>query len=177
MPIPANVSGESLFLKKPGFERFTALSRFRGMRKTVSGKEELPDLSASEALKSKIHVFDPVRDGDAFRAPVPTPPADAARGPGSRPGMAPENGGAPVVRPPDQAPSSPSAEGRSHPDGEMSVALLFTASEPVEAGDLLALDVAHAGMLARAVSPANTDVVGVVVSVVTWALSLSAAFG
>ncbi|PYQ11412.1 MAG: hypothetical protein DMH00_08245 [Acidobacteria bacterium] len=169
MPIPANASGENLFSHRPELKRFTALSRFRAMRKTVSGKDEPPDLSASEALKSKIHVFDPVRDGDAFRAPVPTPPAGPLHALRSGPQDAQENASLSPISPPHPAPSVSPADGGDHQKGNPQASHPFppdtspvSVEGTVRTGDVVTVTTGHDGQLVLAAQLHDKGVVGII---------------
>jgi hypothetical protein len=140
MPIPSSDFANELFTRKPDLRRFTALSRFAGARL---------DLSATEALKARIHVFDPGRDGDTFRAPAvpPTPAAPAIAG---------------VASP------LPVAEGARHAGEEPSAAAFppntspLTVTGTVRAGDVVTISDAPDGQAVIASLPLDRGVVGIV---------------
>src|SRR5262245_54986064 len=62
MPIPSAAFADEQFARRPDLRRYTALSRFGAARRALAGGEGALDLSATDALKARIHVFDPERD-------------------------------------------------------------------------------------------------------------------
>jgi hypothetical protein len=175
MPIPTGVSGETLFAKRPDLARFTPLARFTRQRKEVAGKDSPIDLSASEALKSKIHVFDSARDGEAYRAPAVSrdqlPPAspDRSIGAGSIPGPSATGGASgPAAPTPTAAPFVP---GPSPPDREIESApsppfppetFPVEVDGTVRSGDVITITDAPAGKAVLAGQPTDRGVIGIV---------------
>jgi hypothetical protein len=166
MPIPTDASGESLFARKPDLQRYTALTRFSRMSEEVSGKMEAPDLSASDSLKSKVHVFDPARDGDAFRAPAL--PATGIASPVSAAVVKPELAASPAA-PAPRLPSASVAQEEFHHDGEPPAAPLFPPNTSavivqgnVRAGDVVTVTGAPEGEVALAGEPLDRGVLGIV---------------
>ncbi len=169
LPIPAGTSGESLFAKKPEFQRFTAFSRFSRMRKEVLGKDEPLDLSGTEALKSAIHVFNLERDGDAFRAPVPASSADAPNGRGAVSEGSPGYGSASAGSRTNPV-SSPTTDGTEpHHANEAQPASLYpqntspvTVEGSIRLGDVVTVTDAPAGKFVLAGKPFDRGVVGII---------------
>ena len=170
MPIPSSAPADDLFARRPDLRRFTALSRFAGARRqsAVSADEPL-DLSATEALKAKIHVFDPARDGAAFRAPAAPPlagtPAIAAATPA-------------IVRPagPPLASSSSTGDGSRRAGDESPGPAFPPNTSPVgiagtvRAGDVVTITDAPDGLAVVAKQPLDKGVIGIVggASGATW---------
>ena len=174
MPIPAVVSGREQFAKRPDYHRYTALSRFAHARREGAGQDRPLDLSATEALKTRIHVFDPARDGAAFAAPdapraaVPVPPADAGIGagpaavaasPAAAAGATAATGaGAAAGAPPVPPARVSDAREPAFPTNSAPVDVLGT----VRAGDLLTVSGVPDGAAVLAAQPADKGVIGVV---------------
>ncbi|HYV86853.1 MAG TPA: hypothetical protein VFB49_13150 [Patescibacteria group bacterium] len=158
MPIPAGASADDLFSRKPGLRRFTALSRFRAARPGAPDGDAPLDLSATEALKAKIHVFDPGRDGDAFRAPAAPPMPAAPLMIAGTAGVAAGGTAAPV----------PSTAGAGRAGEEPAAAAFPPNTFPLEvagtvrAGDVVTVTGAPGGQAVIASQPLDRGVIGIV---------------
>jgi hypothetical protein len=165
MPIPASVSGDEQFGRRPDYRRYTALSRFERARRESAGRDEPLDLRAAESLKARIHVFDPTRDGAAFAAPAapqtaaPAPPTDA--GPAASPSGA-IAGPSPVARNGgDDGMRGQPADAREDPRFPPNSSAVNVRGT-VRAGDLLTVTDAPDGMAVLAGHPGDKGVIGVV---------------
>lgn len=161
--IPSMAGHRKLYADHPELRRFNALERTKRMR-TGMGLEALPDLSASTALKNAIHEFDPKADkGSGTKAlEGPRRGRDAAasggnvRGPISPASPSPGTAAAPMEPGPGEAGSAllPAGPRGSSPGSDPAGAADHAAapgpgvapvetlrvSEPVRAGELLAID-------------------------------------
>ena len=156
MPIPAGASGQDLFTRKPDLRRYTALTRFATARHDATGDDTPLDLGATEALKAKIHVFDPVRDGEAFRAPTGDPFSLGAGQGVVNPAIATVATPSPV---PQVAPrAGDELEAPAFPPNTSPVGVAGT----VRAGDVLTVTDALDGQAAIAVQPLDRGVIGIV---------------
>jgi hypothetical protein len=177
--IPSIESIREPYDRLPESRRYNALERFKSMTATVLGSKSYePDLSAAEALRSAIGVYDPevhvdprriASEGRASIDPSVTDLNSPQSDPVSEPGTNPE----PVRREPDARPSSWSAAAHDSvpmaqretetvkplPDGTA----LFPVTGSVEPGDLLALDPDAPGRLRRADVISDPAVVGIAV--------------
>ena len=183
MPIPAGVSGETQFAARPELRRYTALARFERSRQEAAGRGAPLDLSASEALKARIHVFDPQRDGAAFAAPPEAQAAARVVPPdaGERPGAAATTAAALPAQPaaamppiaaivsPGQAAAAagPASTGPGRDDAAGDPSFPPNSSPigvrgTVRAGDLLTVTDAPDGEAILATQPADKGVIGVV---------------
>jgi hypothetical protein len=179
MPIPSSGFADELFARKPDLRHFTALSRFAAARHDVPGGDTPLDLNATEALKAKIHVFDPVRDGEAFRAPVapPMPEAPAITGGTAPPGglvspgrIASPGVGRSMVSPSvaAAAPTPPLIEGGRRVGDESEVPVFPPNTSPVSiagsvrAGDVVTVTDAPDGQAVTAEQALDRGVIGIV---------------
>jgi hypothetical protein len=173
MPIPASGPADEMFARRQDLRRFTALSRFASARHDVPGGDTPLDLSATEALKAKIHVFDPVRDGEAFKAPAapPMPEAPVLSGgvglPGgiAAPGVGRSMVSAAVAA---AAPPPPLSEGGRRA-GDETVAPAFPPNTSpvgivgsVRSGDVLTVTDAPDGQAVTAAQALDRGVIGIV---------------
>jgi hypothetical protein len=154
-PIPSHRVEEDEYAKAPELRSYNALSRFTRMRQALDG--DAPDLTASKALETAIHVYDRATDsvGPHKGGPEPVAP-DAPAAP------QPVNlTAAPSTHAPE-APAPPpprSNEGAAlMPPNTTTVAV----AEPAEAGDLIANDAAHPGELRRAMLASDPGLIGIV---------------
>jgi hypothetical protein len=149
MPIPSSDFAKELFSREPGLRRYTALSRFAAARHGGAGGEAQLDLNATEALKAKIHVFDPARDGEAFRAaaapPMPAAPAIA--------GVSPPPPAAEPVRRAGDEPAAPAFPPNTSP---------LRVAGSVRAGDVVTITDAPDGQAVIASVPLDRGVIGIV---------------
>ena len=165
MPIPASVSGDVQFAKHPDYRRYTALSRFERARQESAGRDAPLDLSATEALKARIHVFDPARDGAAFAAPASPQTAPPVRPTDAAPAAAPRG----EVAGPSRIGGSAGAGGAQAHEGDAREDQRFPPNSSaidvrgtVHAGDLLTVTDAPEGTAVLAAHPGDRGVIGVV---------------
>jgi hypothetical protein len=158
--IPSHSVEEDEYAKAPELRSYSALSRYTRMRRALTGSALAPDLTASKALESAIHVFNRATDArgphpDGLH-PAPTAPAPPpAAAPGGRP--APAASAAALAQPvaPTTAPEILPAASRRD-------LTLVGVSETVEPGDVVANDPQRLGELRRASTAADPGVVGIV---------------
>jgi hypothetical protein len=162
MPIPSSAPGDELFARRPELRRFTALSRFTGARPQSGGSGGTSlDLSATEALKARIHVFDPERDGAAFRAPAAPPMPDAP----VIAAAAPATVGPAVL---SLAPTTSAGDGSRRARDESPVPAFPPNTSPVSvvgtvrAGDVVTITDAPEGLAVLAAQPLDRGVIGIV---------------
>jgi hypothetical protein len=169
-PIPSHRVEEDQYSKAPELRSYSALSRFTRMEQTLRGSAGAPNLAASKALETAIHVFDPATDavGPHKNGPEPLAPKDAP------PRVAAPSAGGDSVGPARASsasrPPTPALPTRSETGGAAtatsSAPLPNTTpvalAEPAEAGDLLANDAAHPGELRRAALAADPGLIGIV---------------
>jgi hypothetical protein len=161
--IPSMSAQRRRYEKSPDLRRFNSLERFKKMTAAARGTDDYePDLTAAQALRAAIQEYDPavhgplserlVKGGDRLeKVPRPeklrtvdTVQVEADPSIDTFDGVASED---PAVEP-------------AH-DLVAGVSLL-PVSEPVERGDLLALDPEHPGHLRRAAAAADPAVIGIV---------------
>jgi hypothetical protein len=178
--IPSAELDDALYAEHPDLKAFASRARFARMEAAADPQRAASRTdAASTALKAAIHVYNRAEDLPKLPQAAPSPsraalpmessasasatsaprdssgaPPLAARSPESSGPLPGETAGAPQAGTSATPPLLP----LRLPDP------IFTASECVEPGDLVALDPAHPGRLARAASPALIDVIGVVVS-------------
>jgi hypothetical protein len=151
--IPSFADHRKRYLDHPELRRYNALERVKGMR-TEMGLETTPNLSASTALRNAIHEYDPSVDppiellgserlprgrghaGTNASALVAMPPARGSRVSAT---------GVPMVpRPAEPRSMAPASAPGGDPDATSHPALApvetLRVSEPVHAGELLAID-------------------------------------
>ena len=161
MPIPSSAPADDLFTRRPDLRRFTALSRFTGARRQSAASADGPlDLSATEALKAKIHVFDPARDGAAFRAPAAPPLTDTAAVSAATPAIA-GPAGPPLASATSTGDGSRRAgdapPGPAFPPNTSPVGIAGT----VRAGDVVTITDAPDGLAVVATQPLDRGVIGI----------------
>jgi hypothetical protein len=167
--IPSLASHRERYVGYPDLRAFNALERFKGMELALRGEAAASlDMSRATVLKDAVHEADPATD----------PPVDRlfGSGPGPSSGEAAEALRSPTVPlPPSAGAMSPPAVGHTAERaaqalGERSsvvsfeprsVLPSFPVSEAVEAGDVLVMDPAHAGSVARCAVPSDPRVVGI----------------
>jgi hypothetical protein len=165
--IPSMSDHQELYAQSPSLRRYNALERFKSIASGVRSADYV-DLSRTEELVARIGRFDPAVHGiDVDHAPDdPAPSADAyqdsaATRDAGQPGQVTDN-----------PPASRSTADASEPQTTSPVQVVqqetfghtrLPVSEPVTAGDVLALDPDSPGVLHRAASIADSSVVGVVV--------------
>jgi hypothetical protein len=179
MPIPSSGAADEMFTRRPDLRRFTALSRFASARHETPGGDGPLDLSATEALKARIHVFDPVRDGEALRAPAAPPmPAVPVITGGTAPSGGPVSPGVPASPGAGQgatshavaaaAPPPPVIEGGRRAGDEPETPALPANTSPVgiagtvRAGDVLTVTDAPDGQAVTAGQALDRGVIGIV---------------
>lgn len=148
MPIPSSDFADALFSRKPDLRRFTALTRFASMRQGVPGGDAQLDLTATEELKAKIHVFDRGRDGGPFNPSAgPSSPGATSAG---------------------VAPAAPVAEGVRRAGDESAVPVLppntfpLSVTGTVRSGDVVTITDAPDGRATLASQALDRGVVGIV---------------
>jgi hypothetical protein len=167
--IPSLADDRAILANEPELRNVTAFERFREMHSTalLTDGESL-DLSASQALHAAIHEYDPATD----------PPVNELLGHQSgrrREVTEPEPADPPMSG--DEAPQEPGAASetanietaaidtiasdRNLAQTQPAVGRLFPVAEPVEAGDLLALDPERPGKLVRATAAQDPGIVGI----------------
>ncbi len=172
--IPSMNDHRALAARRPDLAGFTALSKWASQRK-AAGLEEPQDLSRAHALRDAIQEYDQAVHGrseplpSVGRRPAAAVTTDAEGSPPQQPadaGLARQSGEVPGhassplgVDPPR---SDRAIHARSFHPSAGELASLFTVSEPVEPGDVLAVDLEHPGMLRLAASSADPTAVGVV---------------
>ena len=163
-PVPHMPGFEEQQARHPELRATTPRARFEQMERSA-GRAARTSYAKTDALLAKINASDHGSiDGPASaaarlpdlearaRTQLATSAASTAHGPG------------PVAAPaaPDSAPAAEPAAGRPpSPSPAAPPILSFETSEAVEAGDLLVLDADQPGTLHRAVSAADSGVVGV----------------
>jgi len=170
--IPSMKDHRELVARRPDLARFTPLSRWMKNAKAL-GVEEV-DLSHGHALRDAIQEYDEAVHG---RLSTPTPVARRAAEPADgtdarsthrpeREALARWSGATPRDR---ELPSralqlEPGSDirARSFQPSASGLASLFDVSEPVEPGDVLAMDPERPGRLHLAAAMADPTVVGVV---------------
>lgn len=162
--IPSHRVEEAEYAKAPELRSYSALSRYTRMRQALTGRAEAPDLTASKALESAIHVFDPSTDAHGphknGNEATPTAPASA---PNAQASSTPAPVGATAMAHP--APSErPELPGKSGNQSAASLpnTALVEVTETVEAGDILANDPRRPGVLRRAATADDPGIVGIV---------------
>ncbi len=168
-PIPSHRVEEDEYAKAPELRSYDARARFIRMREALRGPGEPLNLTASKALETAIHVYDPATDatGPHGTGPEPLAPSaparpaarDAVAGAGPRAPARPVAGNAAA-----SASARPSLEGGTAPSAAMLPpnTTPVPVAEPAEAGDLLANDAAHPGELRRAALAADPGLIGIV---------------
>ena len=160
--IPSHSVEEDEYAKAPELRSFSALSRYTRMRQSLTGRAAAPDLTASIALESAIHVFDRATDarGPHMDGPEPVAPAVSSASADRTPGQRGENavGGTAPAPPSASAATEGAVHGASVPVHTTLVAVV----EAVEPGDVLANDPAHPGELRRSALAADPGVIGIV---------------
>ena len=167
--IPSMKDHRDLFARRPELRAYSALERFKSMQVGIGAAAT--DFSKSESLKAAIHEYDPATDppvckllgSGPCRKERTSPPAEPAAS--SPPPIEPageveaEAMRLPVLR------GTVAVPGRSRDiattTAEAPAGPLFPVSEPVEAGDLLALDPVHAGQFRKATAASDPAVVGI----------------
>ena len=153
--LPPRGASEEFFAEHPELQRYSALERFKAMRVALGESGEI-DLSRAEALIAAID--------DGREEIVSAARADAEAERTGRLKSARERG-----RDDEAAPSAtPRSSEPSTESGPTAIAEATTdehtwlpVAEPVETGDVLVLDATRPGLLRRAVSMADRNVVGV----------------
>ena len=178
MPIPSSGFADEMFARKPDLRRFTALARYAAARHGIPGGDAPLDLSATEALKARIHVFDSARDGAAFSAPAAPPMPEVPTLAG---GAAPSGGlvSAGALAPPGAVPSTkrpavaaalppPPIEAGRRADDEPEAPAFPPNSSPVRiagtvrAGDVLTVTDAPDGRAVTASLALDRGVIGII---------------
>jgi hypothetical protein len=161
-PIPSHRVEEDAYAKAPELRSYNALSRFTRMRQALGG-EDL-DLTASKALETAIHVYDPATDStgphkNGAEPLAPNAPARsaAAQAPAGSTDVGPARAGTTAL-PSAPLPTRDPGGASTMPPNTTPVAV----AEPAEAGDLLANDAAHPGELRRAALAADPGLIGIV---------------
>jgi hypothetical protein len=134
-------------------ERFTALARFRNMNAAKDGASD-QDLTRSARMIAAINRFDPEIDG-RLEKQAGTVTTSAPRAAPTRVADREDEGTLPF--PPQLTDSTGNASGK----GECPLSLVEV-SEPVEAGDVLVVDLAGPDRMRASTSPGDRAVVGVV---------------
>jgi len=172
--IPSMASHRKLYEDHPELRRHNALERVKEMR-AARGHEPTPDLRASTALREAIHEFNPNVDTPSVdpAAPVRFGNSRGARlGTAPEPGLAGKNsavsvagGGAPSsvapAHPPDAASAALVADPERCASLHTSPAERFRVSEPVRAGELLAIDPLDPERVHRAEGIADPRFIGI----------------
>lgn len=168
MYIPGMGGELALYQSAPELRRFNALQRHTSMAAT-SGVAASIDLSRAHALRAAIHEFDPALDhpvkgpydaAELVRAESQARAASAASAESSAPVPA---GGATAAGPSTVAviATRAPASGEEGAESATDPARCVPVSEPVEPGDVLALDPLHLGQLMRARTAEDPGVVGI----------------
>ena len=126
----------------PGLRGFNGLERFRAMN-AAAGLAVAADLPAAAALKAAIHEYDPVVDPPLDRRGDELPLPEHSGAPAAAPAVASDR--ASKASDPALATAPAAAPGRT----------LLPVSEPVEPGDLLALDPLRPGSFAKSRTAAD----------------------
>jgi hypothetical protein len=161
--------------RDPSLRRYSAIERFRQMAGAARGVDpESIDLSRSRELVARIPRFDPAIDGK--KSHVPEHPDGVAVGGEAVQGRVADEAGTtedtivassigPTAQPGITAattgpgPNDPGTAEIDDPDP--ADATWLPVAEPVEAGDVLAIDPSQASLLRRAASMADANVVGI----------------
>ena len=181
--IPSHRVEEDVYAKAPELRSYSALSRYTRMRQASTGRADAPDLTASKALESAIHVFDPATDSHGPHKDGTEPTATVPRSIGNAtpvsipapvaPGTAAETGGGRAMAltrsVPTDKPEVPTPSG-NRSAASLPNTTLVNVVETVEAGDILANDPRRPGELRRASSAEDPGVVGIAAgeSGTTW---------
>jgi hypothetical protein len=167
--IPSMKNQREMLAKRPDLRRFTALERFKGMESGVRGIEAAElDLSRAEALKDAIHEYDPETDppvsellgheGEGRPEIVDEHPPGAPEQEGAGPEIGGAASGPSVI---ETAALGTTEAGDDRAEVPVSPEPTFPVSEPVEAGELLALDPERPGNLVRAEAAQDPGIVGI----------------
>jgi hypothetical protein len=169
--IPSMAGHRRRYERSPELKRFNALERFKSMRAATVETEEPLDLSASQALKAAIEEFDPAIHSIGPDLPPGGTPQRRQRGL-PRESAADAHAGADVITDGDAGSSSPGGSPRMDDDGNVyarsfrpsasDLASMVAVGEPVEAGDVVALDPDRPGLLTLARIAGDSAVFGVV---------------
>lgn len=164
--IPSMTDHRALYERQPELRRFNALERHLAMEREVRGVASI-DLSGASALKAAIHEYDPARHGPVANqrgretgARLAEPPAPEAGAATPRP-VAPEPAGPRAETAVATASEIPRAPADAEESASAATSVLLPVSEPVEAGDVLAVDPDRRGTLRRARLASDAGVVGV----------------
>jgi hypothetical protein len=174
--IPSMHNHRDLIVRRPDLAKYTALSRYSTERKSI-GIDEPLDISRAHELRDLIQEYDPATHGRtgpgglrSRRPAVATESVDSevsrptqrtgarrARGgeiadPGTASGLTPM-----LASDPDR-----DVYARSFRPSAADLASLLEVSEPVEPGDVLAIDPERPGLMRRASTAEDPTVVGVV---------------
>ncbi len=151
--LPARAAVEEPYRERPELRRFSAFERFRGMRAAVGRGEEV-DLSRTRALVAAID------DRRAEAAEAGRTEAQAERSLFDRPAP---SGNVPPARPPARPATvtGPAPVTIQTVEPAATNVTWLPAGEPVEEGDVLALDPFEPGRVRRAASLADAGVVGI----------------
>jgi len=177
--IPSMADHRQLYQRRPDFEGYSALERFKAMRKTNGDNSEL-DLSRAQALRDKIVEFDPAvhelagtHDRLTPEAPIPTAVTDDRRAHGAEEGPSERtdgsstraaNPGARIGAGDIPVDAEGNVYATSFRPSSRDLASLLAVSEAVAPGDVLVIDRANPGKMRRAFGASDTGVVGVVVA-------------
>jgi hypothetical protein len=158
--IPSMKSHRDRYAVEPSLRRFNALERFKTMVSDVHGIDlTQEDMARAAALKANIEEYDPAVHGPI--APEREPPPDSSGEDLSES----TDARADTVADAEARPAGVQRTTGTDSEDTATVALadnVFPVSEPVESGDLVALDAERPGMLRRAGSAADPSVIGIV---------------
>jgi hypothetical protein len=166
--IPSMAEHERFFTAEPALRDYTALARYKGIGASLFGTKAF-DFSRADKLRDAVGVF-PHKTVDQYGAEQA-----AANGPDWKPGVSPRAvGGVPLAATSAAAPSpttigtvptSPPSVLASPPNDRgpalTAAPLEFEVVEPIDSGDVLALDPLQPGKLRRAASPGDPNVAGI----------------
>jgi hypothetical protein len=157
-PIPSMRDHEKFYSENAQLRRFNALERFDGMRDHGRSEAAL-DRTRGRALRDAIGMYDPARHGSVEELhPFPRPEERGVAATPTAAIVAPPAADlpSPAVRPSDREQAM--ASSAAPPDRRFHV---LPAIGPIDAGDVVALDLEHPGSVKRADLGADENVVGI----------------
>jgi hypothetical protein len=166
--IPSMAEHETFFAAEPALRDYTALARFKGIDASLFGRKAF-DFSRADKLRDAVGVF-AHKTVDQYGAEQV-----AANGPDWKPGVSSRTvGGTPLAATSATAPSptaistvltSQVSASASLPNDRgtapTATPLEFEVVEPIDSGDVLALDPLQPGKLRRAATPGDPNVAGI----------------